>query len=268
MLVNNKFHIQVKKAIDQERKRNTLAILKDYKRLSKEYSINVADIPNNNSSHMWDQKNFQTDFSKINNAIAHERLRIVKDMLPTINKSILNIGFGPGNLENIFLVKNNSLIGIDWNGVDISSKSVLNAKNKFPQYNFILSKVENLNYSSNRFDVVIALEVLEHISPKDILNVYKTIKNILKPGGMFIISIPINENLENMLSQGDNPNAHTRIYSQELISAELNLNKFKIISIKKLYAFKYLYYIKNFIIKIFPFFRKPNNLILVSINEK
>jgi len=61
--------------------------------------------------------------------------------------------------------------------------------------------------------------------------------------------VPLNEGLEAMISKGKNPNAHVRIYTPELIKAELEINGFKILKVKKLFAFHNLYKLKTFIAK-------------------
>lgn len=268
MSVNKKKSFQVKKAINQEYRRNFFAVTNNYKKLIKEYSSKCINIPNHNTSTLWDKKNFESDFSRRNNPIAFDRLRIVNKYLPTKNVRILNIGFGSGNLEKTFTDNKQIGLSVKWSGIDISAKSVAQAKINYPNFSFYLSNIESASFPLNNFDIVIALEVFEHISPTSVFPVLKKIKSFLKPQGKLLISIPINEGLEDMLYKGENLNAHTRIYTPELISSELEINKFIVEKIYRLYAFHKYYYIKKIIVQFLPFLRKPNNIVIMAINEK
>lgn len=91
---------------------------------------------------------------------------------------------------------------------------------------------------------------------------------MLKPKGLFITTVPFNERLELMIMKGNNPNAHVRVYTPELIIAELEISGFQIIWKKELYAFPNFYFLKTFISKyIIPGIRRPNNIILLSVKK-
>jgi hypothetical protein len=87
----------------------------------------------------------------------------------------------------------------------------------------------------------------------------------LKSGGRLIISVPLNEGLEEMLLVGHNPNAHTRIYSPDLIKSELIISGFTVKSEKYIYAFRRQYYLKSLIANFIPGIKKPNGIIVSAI---
>lgn len=100
-----------------------------------------------------------------------------------LNKSynILEIGAGSGGLlyQLIKEYKNSR-------GIEPSSQFCKFAKTN---YNIILKNTgyELLN-SAKKYNAVIAMDVIEHVSSPD--NLMKTIKNLLKPGGISIIVTP------------------------------------------------------------------------------
>ncbi len=71
----------------------------------------------------------------------------------------------------------------------------------------------------------------------------------------------MNEGLEEMK---DNPNGHVRMYTQDLIKAELEIAGFNILAFKTLYAFNTHYMFKKIISKILRNKWIPNNIIVLA----
>ncbi len=68
-----------------------------------------------------------------------------------------------------------------------------------------------------------------------------------------------------MISRGENPNAHVRIYTPDLIKAELRIAGFKILKEKRLYAFHNFYGLKTLIAKhLLPRKFNQNNIIVLA----
>lgn len=173
---------------------------------------------------------------------------------------VLDIGMGPGNLENILFKKDNDVVGID-----ISKKSIEIAKMRFPKFKYIVGDFLDIKLNeSEKFDYVTALEVLEHVSPSKIFVFLNKVKRILNPKGIFIVSVPLNEKLEEMLNSGENPNAHVRVYTQSIIKFELSISGFLVLKEKNLYAFQNNYYLKSILAKFSIFKKHPNNIIIIS----
>jgi len=195
--------------------------------------------------------------------MARDRLNTVSNLLDKIKGRILNVGFGSADLEEIFFRK--SRVGVSWYGIDISPLSVDLASKRFPNLKFDLGNLNNLKSANNFFDCIIILEVLEHIPPNEIFACLKRVYKVLKRKGKLIISIPLNENLQKMFKTGLNPNAHVRVYTPDLIEAELHISGFRILWKKNLYAFHSNYYIKSLLVNlIFKTYRHPNNFIIVA----
>jgi SAM-dependent methyltransferase len=97
---------------------------------------------------------------------------------------ILDIGCGTG--ETMSFVKNLLPNSEVW-GIDPSPVGVAFTRGRGHKL-VKIAKAENLPFKNNIFDVVLILDVLEHI--KDEAGVLKEIKRVLKPGGKVLITGP------------------------------------------------------------------------------
>lgn len=250
-------------AINLEYLRDELARKGDLSNFYLTYKRNNPYIPNTNNMKKWDKLNFISKSDKNHNPMAWDRIRIIAKYVKKNNKfgnTILNIGFGAGSLENY--IGNINLKKYHWRGIDFSEKSVVYAKNRFFG-KYVKMDVTKMRFVKNTIDCIIMSEVLEHISTKDTFRVLNNIRRFLKNNGSLIISIPINEGLEEMLENNYNPNSHTRIYTEQIIKRELSISGFKITKIHRLHAFNKLYLVKKIISKYLPIYRDFNNLIIV-----
>ena len=75
-------------------------------------------------------------------------------------------------------------------GVDYSPKAIEYAKRHFPKDNLEYKVMDccDLNFTDNTFEVVVSLEVIEHI--KDQRRYLYEMHRVLKPGGLYIGSTP------------------------------------------------------------------------------
>jgi SAM-dependent methyltransferase len=103
----------------------------------------------------------------------------------------LNIGVGRGGLESI-LIKN----GADVFCLDPSEETIEKLRT---QYNLDahaqVGFSQDMPFNDSQFDVVIMSEVLEHLSDDVLSATIIEVKRVLKPGGIFIGTVPANENL-------------------------------------------------------------------------
>jgi hypothetical protein len=65
----------------------------------------------------------------------------------------------------------------------------------------------------------------------------------------------------------NNPNAHLRVYTEELINAELKIAGFKVKKIIPLYAFGRFYGVKKVLARILWWKWKPNDLVILAVKE-
>lgn len=244
-----------------EERRDILAKEKKYKELKKLYASNLPAIPNFNTPSFWDKRNSEPINLKKENPMAHDKYHIVSKKLFSARK-ILNVGAGSGNLEEQYFAKHYTG---SWYGIDISPKSVIALTKQFPKANFAKAPITKLPFKNKIFDAVTILDVLEHISPSQLFQSLEEVKRVLKVNGILLISVPLNEGLEEMVSHGKNPNAHVRVYTPEVLEAELTIAGFTILEKEYLYAFGAMYSLKTFIVKhVLTNYRKPNLIIITA----
>lgn len=247
-----------KKIREYDRKRDMLAKKNKLKEFSDTYS-SKHDIKNLNSGNYWNKI-----FEKSGNLFTQSPMtkdkiwKIVKE-IPYKKLSILDLGIGDGFVEEKLKERN---IKYKFFGIDISKVSIEKAKKNF-KGEFILGDVLKIDkyYNGKTFDVILAVELLEHVSVSKLFSLYKHIHGLLKNNGKFILSIPIHENLHLMTS---NPSAHVREYTYEIVSAELKLNGFKIEKVKYLFAFNKYYFFKKILAKILRNRWESNSLIIIA----
>ena len=123
------------------------------------------------SGHWW----YKVRRKIIHNLIKQYRLNFGKEI------KILDAGCGTG-----LLIKELEALGVCY-GIDISQKAV-DFCGKRGIDNVQVADAVNIPYSDNMFEIVIALDVIEHI--KDDEMALKEIYRVLKPQGMAIITAP------------------------------------------------------------------------------
>ena len=98
-------------------------------------------------------------------------------------KRILNLGAGEGELNHLIHSYCEDLYACDINEDDVEFGKLIN-----PLVVYSVQDGTNLSYQNNYFDVVICMEVLEHVEDEEKL--LKEIYRVLIPGGLTIITFP------------------------------------------------------------------------------
>jgi ubiquinone/menaquinone biosynthesis C-methylase UbiE len=191
-------------------------------------------------------------------AIILDRIKLLMDIIRKSKKldnvKILDIGCGTGNI--ISLLRNKAEVY----GVDYSAEAVRIAKNR-KLNNIYLSNAEYLPFGNKNFDLVLMLDLLEHV-PDDKI-VLNEAHRVLKSGGFIIITVPANKNLYDIAL------SHYRRYSKNELINLIDPNKFNIDKISFydtiLYPFIYLYRMINKRRKKFESDLKRTNFMLNKI---
>jgi 2-polyprenyl-3-methyl-5-hydroxy-6-metoxy-1,4-benzoquinol methylase len=117
--------------------------------------------------------------------------------------TILSIGSGPCDLEAILSKLNYSVTAVDdlsdqWHLIGENKQRIKNFARKF-NVNLIVQPAVITQLNENSFDVVLMIDILEHLvgSPRDLLN-YGI--SMLKPNGIIIIEVPNTVNLKNRIT--------------------------------------------------------------------
>jgi len=248
---------------EAERTRTLLAKNGDLKGFKETYSKkNALMIQDSNLHKFWDNL-FSGNVNGVNKgSIFRDKKRTISRFFSKRKGRMLSVGFGAGEIEEEIAKSNNK---IEIFGIDISRAAVENMS-CLRVGSFIQGNILKIPFKSSYFDFVLALDVLEHIPSTKTFKGYRELRRVLKSKGILIVSVPINENLEEMVKEGKNPNFHLRVYTPEILKAELGTFGFSIIKEIYLYAFNKFYLLKSFLVKKFFFLklRKPNLLIIIA----
>ena len=102
-------------------------------------------------------------------------------------KKVLDFGCGDGRLIYELALQGVSEVY----GVDISERALYLTKAMLPShYNGINTYKSIKEIPESKFDVVIAMEVLEHIKPEELQPTLKDIYNVMHDDSVFIVSVP------------------------------------------------------------------------------
>ena len=149
----------------------------------------------------------------------------LKRFLKNRENQILEIGCGTGgNLE--ILSKWGKVTGLD------ISERALDFCRKRGFNNLLLGRVEEMNFPNGSFDLVIALDVLEHL--KEDKRVIRESWRVLKEGGCFLATVPAYQFL---WSEHDEALEHYRRYSLLDFSNKLRQAGFNIVKMSYLVSF-------------------------------
>lgn len=159
-------------------------------------------------------------------------LNLFKKYLGKEANKVLEIGSGTG-----YVLKglNDTFENYNLYGSEIHLEGIKFAKDRVPNIEFIQMDATNIPFE-HEFNAIGAFDVLEHI--EDDVKVIQEVHKALKPGGLFIISVP---QYQWMWSINDDLAYHKRRYSHTELKNKLSNEGFEII------------YISSFVFVLFPF---------------
>ncbi len=245
------------KLFEAERLRHRLAVSGDLREFKKTYEFK-EELKNLNSASFWNMKTKKDQKDLIKSPIYKDKIRIISNFLKMKSGKLLDIGFGLGYLEK----RLTKYLRLSLFGIDISELAV-NGAQKTLRGEYGVAGIFKVPYKSSFFDIVLILDVIEHIQTNKTLKAYGEIVRVMKKNGILVVSIPLNEGLEEMIKRGKNPNSHMRNYTPAILKGELKLFGFKIVKEYYLYAFQNNYWLKSFFLRLLPFETKKPNLMIV-----
>jgi 2-polyprenyl-3-methyl-5-hydroxy-6-metoxy-1,4-benzoquinol methylase len=120
--------------------------------------------------------------------------RIVRRLRPWLRgrRRVLDYGCGVG-----YLVPHLAALGIEVTATDHSAAAVdaTNARNAAVQGFIGAVPVAELAASDRRFDAIVSIEVIEHLTDPQLAEFLATLRHLLAPDGIAIITTPNEENL-------------------------------------------------------------------------
>ena len=129
--------------------------------------------------------------------------RVISNYSPESGSKILSIGSGPCDLEAILSNIGYNVTAIDdlndlWHLLGNNKERIKNFARK-SNVNLIVQSAESIKQRENYFDVVLLIDIIEHLhkSPRELLN-YSI--STLKPGGLLIVETPNSVSLVKRLS--------------------------------------------------------------------
>lgn len=148
-------------------------------------------------------KSAEYEYQYQDSTLTHTYLYLTKPLLSMIseqakfgegNLRVLDLGCGNGSLSNIIARQGYQVVG-----VEESASGIAIAQPKFPDCQFIQASIYDAPKAEllNAFDVVIAVEVIEHLFyPKELVTLAR---KCLKPTGKLIITTPYHGYFKNLL---------------------------------------------------------------------
>lgn len=93
---------------------------------------------------------------------------------------ILEIGCGPGNIAHYFA-------NYEYVGVDLNSKYIEVAKQRFPKATFVCERVSQFSLADRRsFDIVLAIGILHHLDDGEARQLFQIAHDALETGGKLV----------------------------------------------------------------------------------
>lgn len=171
---------------------------------------------------------YRSRFFLVRKLFAKKLEKCIKLAEDSINKreKILDIGCGEGILEKELRKKtdNGTIYGVDFN---VNTKKL--NKLKLKNCRFMIGDATKLKFRSNHFDIVFAIDILEHI--KNAEKAVKEIKRVLKNNGILVLSGPtesIFQKLARVLLKGvKGPGAGVHYYNVYSLKKIIEKNDFR-----------------------------------------
>ncbi len=106
-----------------------------------------------------------------------------------VEDDVLDIGSGVGTHAFTAAARCRSAVGIEYDPVNLKIATELAKKNGLPNVRFLDGNVEQrLPFQDGSFDVVLLLDVLEHLNKRDAA--LTEMNRVLRPGGRLMVTIP------------------------------------------------------------------------------
>jgi 2-polyprenyl-3-methyl-5-hydroxy-6-metoxy-1,4-benzoquinol methylase len=180
----------------------------------------------------WD---YESQFPE--NYFTYQVGKVVVDQLSKFfsgARNVLDYGAGPGFLIPHLLNK-----GLEVWALEFSDESLAKLKNRFmDETNFMgVFDIDELIKSKTKFDLIMVIEVIEHLNDVHLQALLNTLQSVLADNGIVIFTTPNNEDLSrSMVYCPDSDQVfhrwqHVRSWSKSNLRAFLQNNQFRLIDV-------------------------------------
>ena len=130
----------------------------------------------------YSAKNYAKNFMDLH--LYKETLQYFSELI-TSASSVLDLACGPGNVEKFLLDRNP---GLNIVGIDLSKEMIKLAKNNVPKAEFYVRDIRDLDFESERFDVIISSFCLPYLYDNEATEFINRISNVVKNKGHIYLS--------------------------------------------------------------------------------
>ena len=164
---------------------------------------------------------WMSQFLAHNQVYVAERRRCLEPIIRQLRpKRVLEVGCGSGRWVYLFKEL------FDVVGIEIDNNLVREAKHRYGDH-FVLGNGVFLPFAAGSFDLVLAIDVVEHINIHQIVSMLREISRVLAPRGRLILTTPTG-NRRGYLRKLESPD-HVKEYSEDEIAVLLEEAGFGIV---------------------------------------
>lgn len=236
-----------------------------------EKGYNYEEIPSGYYDLIHEEKSTRSNWHR-------SKFQEVEKILANTGKrfeTILDYGCGPGTFLGRYL-KN---IEAEKFGVDLSQVQIAYARETFGT-NISFLSTDSFNVAKDKFDLIIAIEFIEHISLDESKLFLDNCYNNLKSGGMLVMTTPnykglwpILERVTDLLFSTEYHQQHVSRYNKSTLSQVVTESNFKVERINSILGLKTLTPFNNILIKatfslIDKFIIRNNKFLLCMVATK
>jgi SAM-dependent methyltransferase len=134
--------------------------------------------------------------------------RVIEIVARSGARRVIEVGCGDGWNCGQLAERDLEVVGVDW-----SRNAIAYAKQLVPRARFHCGDIRDSEFIqrfAEPFDAAILVEVIEHIPPADCVAAVREIRNLIRPGGTFVLTTP-SVNFPN-----DNPQ-HYRHFTEQVL---------------------------------------------------
>jgi 2-polyprenyl-6-hydroxyphenyl methylase/3-demethylubiquinone-9 3-methyltransferase len=150
-------------------------------------SVNAAEVARFDAlaARWWDARGPMRPLHMMNPVRAGWILARMERVLGRRDVRVLDVGCGAGLLAESLAAAGCDVLGVDA-GVDVIAAARAHAAGQGLRLNYQVGSVEDLADTGHKYDVVTALEIIEHVeSPADFV---RNLARLLNPGGLLFLS--------------------------------------------------------------------------------